>query len=142
MPQIVESVLIAENSADLWDEIGAFGAVARWHPMLAKVESEGDREGCKRVAEGRDGSRQTERLIEFAPKQHFYRYRMEATAMPVDDYVGELRIEDCADHTSRVVWSAKFKLRSARAADATDTVRSFLKAGLDNIASTHRRPRA
>ena len=142
MPQIVESVLIAESSADLWDEIGAFGAVARWHPMLAKVESEGDREGCKRVAESRDGSRQTERLIEFAPKQHFYRYRMEATTMPVDDYIGELRIEDCAGQTSRVVWSAKFKLRSAKAADATDIVRSFLKAGLDNIASTHRRPRA
>jgi len=142
MPQIVESVLIAEKSADLWNEIGTFGAVGRWHPMLAKVDSEGDREGCRRVAEARDGSRQTERLMEFAAGQHFYRYMMEATAMPVRDYIGEFRIEDCADQTSRVVWSARFRLASAEAAGATDAVRSFLRAGLDSLASTHRYPRA
>ena len=137
MPQIVESVRIAAESGDLWREIGAFSAVGQWHPMLAKVESEGDRAGCKRIAEARDGSRQVERLIEFAPDQHFYRYVMDSTAMPVRHYVGEFRIEDGADRTSNVIWSANFALKSADAAGATETVRSFLKAGLDHLAELH-----
>jgi hypothetical protein len=137
MPQIIESVRIAAESEDLWREIGAFNAVGQWHPMLAKVESEGNRAGCKRIAEARDGSRQVERLIEFAPDQHFYRYEMEFTAMPVRHYVGEFRIEDCPDRTSNVIWSAHFALKSADAAGATETVRSFLKAGLDHLADMH-----
>jgi hypothetical protein len=77
--------------------------------MLAKVESEGEREGCLRTAEARDGSRQTERLLETAPDRHFYRYRMESTPMPVRDYLAELRVEDNRDGTSTVVWAAEFQ---------------------------------
>jgi len=138
MPDIVESVHIADDARDLWCQIGEFGAVGRWHPMLAKVESEGDRAGCRRVAETRDGSRQTERLLEFAREQHFYRYRMESTALPVRNYIGEFRVEDCADQTSNVVWSARFDLTSADASDAVEGVRSFMKAGLDHLARLHR----
>ena len=93
MTKVVEAVRIAENPDTLWREIGKFGAVGNWHPMLAKVHSEGDREGSLRMAEGRDGSRQTERLLEMAPEHHLYRYRMELTALPVRDYVSELRVE-------------------------------------------------
>jgi mxaD protein len=137
MPEIVESVHIADDARDLWCQIGEFGAVGRWHPMLAKVECEGDRAGCRRVAETRDGSRQTERLLEFAREQHFYRYRMESTVLPVHNYIGEFRFEDCADQTSNVVWSARFDLTSADASDAVEGVRSFMKAGLDHLASLH-----
>lgn len=142
MPQIIVSVPIGKKSTDLWREIGSFGSVGRWHPMLTRVKSEGDHEGCARIAETRDGKRQTERLIEFAPNEHFYRYRMEATAMPVRNYVGEFRIEEAPDHSSRVVWSAHFDLMSDEASGATDVVKSFLKAGLDHLASTHPRPPA
>ena len=41
MTKIVESVRIAEDPDKLWREIGKFGAVGTWHPMLSKVDSEG-----------------------------------------------------------------------------------------------------
>src|SRR5438874_1841946 len=106
MTKIVETVRIAADADSLWQEIGQFSAVGNWHPMLAKVESEGECEGCLRTAEGRDGSRQTERLIKLDPERRLYRYRMEATAMPIRDYVGELAVEGNANSTSKVVWSA------------------------------------
>ena len=40
MTKIVETVRIAEDPDTLWREIGEFGAVGHWHPMLAKVDSE------------------------------------------------------------------------------------------------------
>ena len=139
MTKIVETVRIAEDPDTLWREIGEFGAVGHWHPMLAKVDSEGDREGALRMAEGRDGSRQTERqrLLEMAPEHHRYRYRMEITALPVRDYVGELRVEGNADQTSTVKWSAEFEPTSGDEAGTAQTIRGFLKAGLDNLRALH-----
>jgi mxaD protein len=130
--KIVESVKVAEAADTLWRTIGAFGAIGEWHPMLAQVRSEGEREGSLRTAQGRDGNRQTERLLEMHPDRHAYRYRMEGSAMPVRDYVAELKVEDNGDKTSTVVWSAEFE-PTADDAKTADTVRGFLRAGLDNI---------
>jgi mxaD protein len=137
MTKIVETVRVAEDPDTLWREIGEFGAVGNWHPMLAKVDSEGDREGSLRMAEGRDGSRQTERLLQMAPEHHLYRYRMELSALPVRDYIGELRVEGNPDHTSTVKWSAEFEPTSGDEAGTVQTVRSFLKAGLDHLRALH-----
>jgi mxaD protein len=137
MTRIVESVRIAADADSLWQEIGQFSAVGNWHPMLAKVESEGECEGCLRTAEGRDGSRQTERLIKLDPERRLYRYRMEATAMPIRDYVGELAVEGNANSTSKVVWSAKFEVTSAADVGAVEAIRAFLRAGLDRLGKLH-----
>lgn len=128
MTRIVETARIAEHPGDLWKDIGPFGAVGQWHPMLSKVESD--------AAEGKDGSRQIERLLEAAPEQHLYRYQMEKTAMPVRDYTAEFRVDDNHDGSSTVVWSAEFEPTS-NDARTVESIRGFLKAGLDNIATSH-----
>jgi hypothetical protein len=48
----------------LWQEIGSFQSVGRWHPMLAHVEGEGEQPGAVRSPTGKDGSTQVERLAE------------------------------------------------------------------------------
>ena len=138
MTKIVETAQVGVPAAALWRDIGGFGAVADWHPMLARVTTEDDGEGALRTAEGQDGMRQTERLLESSPEQRFYRYRLESSPMPVRDYVAELRVEDNGDGTSTVVWSAEFEptMTSFRTIEEID---EFLKSGLDGIAHLHRR---
>jgi Polyketide cyclase / dehydrase and lipid transport len=137
MHEIIERVCIPEETGPLWREIGKFSSVGAWHPMLKKVEADGEHEGCQRVAETRDGIRQTERLLQVAP--HRYLYRIENTAMPVRDYVAELRVEDNGDHTSTVIWSAAFVTQDDDE-DTVAVVRKFLKAGLDNLSAMHSGP--
>ncbi|TPJ77168.1 acetolactate synthase catalytic subunit [Mesorhizobium sp. B2-6-2] len=132
MTSLAERTRVAEGAETLWRMIGSFGGVGEWHPMLAKVTSEGEQKGSLRIAETRDGSRQTERLLEKQPGRHAYRYRMEKTAMPVRDYVSELRVEDNGDETSTVVWSADFE-PTADKEKTVEAIRGFLRAGLDNI---------
>lgn len=136
MTRIVEMTRIAEAPDALWKGIGPFGAVGQWHPLLSKVESEGEHPGALRAAEGKDGSRQIERLIEAAPEQHLYRYQMEKTAMPVRDYTAEFRVDDNHDGSSTVLWSVEFEPTS-NDARTVESIRSFLKAGLDNIATSY-----
>ncbi|SEK05539.1 alpha/beta fold hydrolase [Paraburkholderia diazotrophica] len=136
MARVIETRLIAQAPDALWREIGRFGAVGLWHPMLSRVESEGEHEGGLRMAEGKDGSRQIERLVKTDSERHFYRYRMEFTPMPVRDYVAEFRIDANADGTSTVVWSAEFAPLSDDEG-TTNVISGFLNAGLDNIATLY-----
>jgi len=137
MQEVTERVCIPEEPGPLWQEIGNFSSVGAWHPMLRKVESTGNHEGCQRVAETRDGSRQTERLLKIEP--HGYLYRMEETALPLRDYVAELRVQDNGDHTSTVIWSAAFVAKDGDEGTVA-AVRNFLKAGLDNLSAMHSGP--
>ena len=137
MVSIIETVRVAEPPDALWANIGRFGAVGQWHPMLSRVDSEGEHAGSLRMAEGSDGSRQVERLLEAAPERHAYRYRLESTPMPVRDYTAEFRVDSNEDGTSTVVWSAQFEPLSDDPA-TTETIKAFLKAGVDNIAALHR----
>jgi hypothetical protein len=132
MTRIVEKVRLLEKSDALWEKIGRFGAVGEWHPMLFRVRSEGEREGSVRTAEARDGTHQTERLIEAAPERRSYRYRMEKSVMLVHDYVAELRVHDNRDGTSTVIWLAQFE-PIADEGHTAEGVRRFFKAGLDNL---------
>ena len=142
MPKITETTRIAKNAAALWYDVGRFQAVGDRHPMLANVETTGEREGALRTAEGRDGSKQVERLMHIAPSEHFYRYEMEATtALPVSDYVGEFRINDEGDGTSTVIWSAEFKDTSNDGGGSTST-QAFLKAGVDKLKALYGAPHA
>lgn len=136
--RIIESVRVAEAPEALWREIGSFGAVGKWHPLLARVDCEGERSGCRRTAEGQDGSRQIERLLETSPRAHFYRYRMESSGMPVRDYVGELRVESDGDSGSNVVWSAEFEAAGGNERKVAQSVLGFFKAGLHNLERLHR----
>ena len=137
MTHIIETVRLAREPDALWQKIGAFGGVASWHPMLAKVTAEGEQAGCLRTAEGRDGSRQTERLLDVALVRRSYRYRIETTSMPVRGYTAELRVEDNRDGTSTIVWSADFE-PTADERKTTEAIRSFLKAGLKNAVRMYR----
>lgn len=139
MTRIIESVRIAAPPDRLWREIGGFGSVGKWHPLLARVDSEGERTGSRRTAEGQDGGRQVERLLELSPEGHFYTYRMESSAMPVRDYVGELRVEDDGDSGSTVIWSAEFEpAGGGDERQIAQSVHSFLKTGLDHLERMHR----
>lgn len=135
--RIIESVRVAAAPGALWREIGGFGAVGAWHPLLARVDCEGESPGARRSAEGQDGSRQIERLLEASAEGHFYRYRMESTGMPVRNYEGELRVENADASASTVVWSAEFE-PVGEEHQVAQSVHSFLKTGLDNLERMHR----
>lgn len=101
--------------------------------MLASVQGEGERPGAVRKATGQDGSEQVERLVEVDPSEHYYRYVMERTAMPVTDYSAEFRVQRDGDGASVVEWSADFKATTEPASQAVDLIRGFFDAGLRSL---------
>lgn len=133
MPQIQAIARVAVDADTLWKAIGSFQRVGDWHPMLQKVEGQGEERGAIRKATGRDGSEQVERLQEIHPAQRYYRYEMVSTPMPVSGYVGELRVRDNGDRTSTVSWTGEFVATADDDGVTIAAIRGFLKAGLENL---------
>lgn len=135
MPTLKETAQIRTDAATLWHFAGGFGAVGDWHPMLAQVAAQGDTPGSLRTAIGKDGSKQVEQLEAIDPGGHWYRYTMANSPMPVSDYKAEFRIVPMGDDTSVVTWSARFQVAGGDGSRTVESVRQFLRAGLDSLAS-------
>ena len=133
MPRITATATIGLDPKTLWDEIGAFGSVGDWHPLLNSVAVFGEGTGAMRIARPKEGAAQAERLQALDPERHLYRYTMEETSMPVRDYTGEFRIDPAGDAASTVVWSAQFELTPDGDGKTVESVRHFLRAGTESL---------
>lgn len=137
MAHVEVSRRVGEPAKRVWRAIGVFSDVVMWHPLLVSVKSDGNKVGARRIAVAQDGSRQVERLQAHDPERRFYCYAIEQTSMPVRDYVGELRVDDCGDGTSTVVWSADFEVTDGNQAGTVSAVEQFLQAGVDSLEKEH-----
>lgn len=133
---IVERARVQVGADELWDTVGTFGGVGSWHPWLVSVDCSGEAPGAERTARSRDGVT-VEHLDEVEPGRR-YRYSILSTALPVEHWKAELRVEDEGDpRKSLVTWSAHFDLLPGADADATvGTIRRFMRAGLDHLRSS------
>ena len=133
MTRVKASEEFPVDAESLWREIGSFQNVGSWHPLLTSVSGFGETTGSVRNVTSRDGQKQIERLREINRAEHYYRYDVISTPMPVSQYKGELRVQDCGDRTSRVVWSSAFRAKSGDESATAEMVRKFLQAGLDSL---------
>jgi hypothetical protein len=85
------------------------------------------------MPESVNGHRNVERLREINPTQHFMRYDILSSPMPIKDFVVELRVADNGDGTSTVVWGGDFQVTSADETKIVEAIRGFLMAGLENL---------
>lgn len=133
MPAITETAQVSVEANTLWRKIGAFGAVAEWHPMLKEVETAGNGVGATRTARGECGGEQVERLQAIASARRTYSYTTERASIPVRDYRGEFRIDRAGKRASLVTWSVRFELAEGGGEETVETVRQFLHAGLESL---------
>jgi Polyketide cyclase / dehydrase and lipid transport len=133
MPHVQATIKLPVRAEVLWKQVGSFQGIGEWHPMLAKVEGQGEQPDAIRTAEAQDGQKQVERLQEINPEQHFYRYAIVSTPMPVRDYVAELRVRNDGGNASTVEWSSDFTVTSGDEHSTANMIRSFFDAGLQNL---------
>lgn len=133
MPKVTMSTPVAMNADALWQAIGSFAAFGDWHPMIEKVEAEGDKKGSVRTLQLIGGAKLVERLEEVSPTERFYRYSITESPLPISNYVSEIRVKDNGDGTSTVEWSSDFSVNTKNENDVVKTIQEVYQAGLDNL---------
>lgn len=133
MPKVTMSTPVAMNADSLWQAIGSFAAIGEWHPMMEKVEADGENKGSTRRLQLVGGAQILERLEEVSPTERLYRYSIIRSPLPISDYVSEIRVKDNGDGTSTVEWTSDFSVNNANESDVVKTLQSVYQAGLDNL---------
>jgi hypothetical protein len=138
MPKVTMSTPVAMNADALWQAMGSFAAIGKWHPMMEKVEAEGEQKGSLRRLQLIGGAKLVERLEEVSPTERLYRYSILESPLPISDYVAEIRVKDNGDGTSTVEWSSDFSVNTSTGErDVVKTVQEVYQAGLDNLSKLY-----
>ena len=137
MPKVTMSTPVAMNADKLWQAMGSFAAIGNWHPMMEKVDAEGENKGSDpHPATDRRG--QVGRAAEeVSPTERLYRYSILESPLPISDYFSEIRVKDNGDGTSTVEWSSDFNVNTGNEKDVVKTVQEVYQAGLDNISKLY-----
>lgn len=104
--RIQRIVRLRAKREEVWALIGAFGALADWHPLIAEAELTEIGGDLYRQLTTTDGENLLERLLEEG--DHFHRYATVESNLPMSDHRATLT---CVAEQGgcRVFWSAYFE---------------------------------
>jgi len=134
-----ETAIVAASPARVWAVLGKFSGLPGWHPAVAAtdiVKGVDNRRGAVRSVTTRDGARIVEELLAYDAGKHSMTYRIDASPLPVTDYVSTLAVAP-SDKGSKITWSSRFRrdpaARDVDDAKAKDIVAGIYKSGFDGL---------
>ena len=134
MANVSLSTTLPVPARTVWDAIGGFNSLAKWHPAVAK--SEEAREGASTIRRLtlHGGGSIVERLDGKDDKNRTYTYSILEGPLPVSGYEATLRVEESKDGKScKVEWASSFEPAGASEPEAVKVIRGIYEAGFENL---------
>jgi len=118
----------------VWDTIGGFNNLARWHPAVAKSEESKKGAATIRTLTLHGGGAIVEELKVKDDKSRTYSYSILEGPLPVTKYQSTLHVAENPDGmTCTVEWSSEFEPSGAPASEAEKVIRGIYEAGFNNL---------
>jgi mxaD protein len=140
-----QSITINAPPDAVWAVLGDFNGIPRWLSFVEAsqiVAGTNNEVGCIRLITRRNGTKVSERLLDYDPHRMRLAYTYVDGAVMASDYFPVLQVKDGGNGTSVVEWSAHLK-RLAYAVDPpppgqddkslSDLYSNLYKAGLENL---------
>ena len=117
----------------VWDTIGGFNALAKWHPAIAKSEETKKDGGTIRTLTLHGGGTIVERLDAKDDKSRTYSYSILEGPLPVAKYHATLKVSERSGAGCTVEWSSEFDAAGASSSEAEKVIRGVYEAGFNNL---------
>jgi uncharacterized protein YndB with AHSA1/START domain len=140
-----QSISINAPPQAVWAILGDYNGLPRWLSFIENsqiVAGTNNQVGAIRLVTRRNGTKVTERLLDYDPHSMRLAYTYIDGAVMASDYFPVLTVKDGGNGTSVVEWSARFR-RLAYSVDPppagqddktlTDLYNGLYKAGLENL---------
>ncbi len=119
----------------MWQKVGDFCGIAKWHPAIAKCDLSAD--GKERTLTLKGGGTIVEKLVHWSDKTHSYTYRIVSGPLPVANYESTLRVRAAKSGKGSVVsWRGHYAAKGASDADAKKAIDGVYDAGLKGLAGS------
>jgi len=107
-----ETIVIAAPPEKVWELIGDFGGIHRWHPDVEKTESTGGNEPkATRTVTLKNGGVIHELLKKYDAEAMTYQYRItevDVKVLPVKNYSSKVVLTPTDDGGTEVMWQGAF----------------------------------
>ena len=134
MAKVSLSTTLPVPARTVWDAIGGFNSLAKWHPAVAKSEETKEGTATIRRLTLHGGGSIVERLEGKDDKKRTYSYSILAGPLPVVGYKAQLHVEQSKDGKScNVEWSSTFEPAGASEPEAVKVIRGIYEAGFESL---------
>lgn len=134
MAKVSLSTTLPVPARAVWDAIGGFNTLAKWHPAVAKSEETKEGAATIRRLTLHGGGSIVERLEGKDDKRRTYSYSIVAGSLPVAACKATLHVEENKDGKScKVEWSSAFEHSGASEPEAVKVIRGIYEAGFENL---------
>ena len=117
---------------EVWAEVGAFCAIEKWHPAVAKCEESKEGDTTFRTLTLKDGGKIKEKLT--GTEDLAYTYEIVESPLPVKNYKSKLWLEvDDEPNRSVIYWQSDFDANGKSDDEATKAISDIFMAGLKSI---------
>lgn len=125
---------IRAPARDVWQLVGDFGALAKWHPAFAASVAEKRGDDTVRRLTLVNGGAILERLEERDDAARRCVYTIIEGPLPVTDYLACMQVRAAEDASSCTVeWKAEFLADGVPETDAEQLISGVFQAGLNNL---------
>src|SRR5262249_1938849 len=134
MSKVSLSTQLPVPARTVWDTIGGFNTLAKWHPAVAKSEETKKDGAIIRTLALHGGGTVVERLDAKDEKSRTYNYTILEGPLPVAKYHATLHVaEGTGGQGCTVEWSSEFEAAGAPASDAENVIRGTYAAASANL---------
>ena len=135
MAKVHVSTVLHVPAQAVWNMIGGFNELARWHPAVVRSEESREADATIRRLTLIDGGTVTARLERHDERERSYSYTIIETPLPVAEYRAHLRVRESEDGLSCTVdWSSEFDAtEDALESDTVRAIRGVYESGFENL---------
>jgi uncharacterized protein YndB with AHSA1/START domain len=134
MAKVSLSTTLPVPARTVWDAIGGFNSLAKWHPAVAKSEESREGTATIRRLTLHGGGSIVERLEDKDDRKRTYTYSILEGPLPVAGYKASLHVAETKDGKSCTVeWSSAFEPSGASEPEAVKVIRGIYEAGFENL---------
>jgi len=110
MHEFTRQITVPAPAQEVWDLIGRFESIHRWHPDVAEPSLTGDptAPGTRRVFGAGTAQEMAEELISLDDHSRTMRYRLVDPAFPISDHTATLSVQQL-EGGSQITWTASFE---------------------------------
>ncbi len=127
--EISRSLPVGVSVGSVWEVIGPFCAIAKWHPVVESCSEEVIDGATYRRLVTVDGAELLEKQLAHDDAITTYSYSIVESPLPVENYVSTLTVTDASGRT-RITWQSTFAPKGVSEPDAVNVIAGIYDAGL------------
>lgn len=142
MIQVSVKDTINSPAEEIWKTVGAIGNVEQYIPVIKSSTLQGSGLGAKRTCvmineKGEEMGKLEEEVIKFDNNAKTYSYIITSGPLPVENYVGTVKVNDLGNNTCELEWSSQCEVKGMDEQEISNMLHGVYSSILNELKKSH-----